>query len=215
MIKTIFWDNDGVLVDTEKLYYEATKRILGQEGVVLTKNLFVDNILRLSRGVWFLLKDKGYSEKQICKLRKKRNDLYTELLQRNELLIPGVKETVEKLSQRYNMAIVTSSRRDHFETIHSKTDIIEYFDFYLTREQYKNSKPDPEPYLTALEKSDAAPDEVLVIEDSERGLKSAVSAGLRCLIIKNELSGNGNFKSALEVLNSVRELSDYLGMEHS
>jgi HAD superfamily hydrolase (TIGR01509 family) len=215
MIKTLFWDNDGVLVDTEKLYYEATKRILGQEGVILTKELFVDNILKLSLGVWFLLEDKGYSEKQISELRKKRNGLYTELLQKNELLIPGVKETVKKLSQRYGMAIVTSSHRDHFETIHAKTDIIDYFDFYLTREQYKNSKPDPEPYLTALKRSGATPDEVLVIEDSERGLKSAVSAGLNCLIIRNELSANSNFTSALKVLNSVRELSDYLYMEHS
>ena len=74
------------------------------------------------------------------------------------------------------MAIVTSSPKNHFHIIHSRTGFLEFFDFYLTREDYTNSKPSAEPYLLALQKSGLNSQDVLVIEDSPRGLKAAKAA---------------------------------------
>jgi beta-phosphoglucomutase-like phosphatase (HAD superfamily) len=79
-------------------------------------------------------------------------------------------------------------------------------DFILTVEDYSNAKPDPEPYLTALEKFGAVPEEALVIEDSGRGLKSAVAAGIDCIIIENAFTSSHDFTSAKMVLNSLSEL---------
>ena len=69
------------------------------------------------------------------------------------------------------MAIVTSSRRVHFDAMHTRTGLIPYFDFVLAREDYALSKPDPEPYLAAMKKSGCGPEECLVVEDSPRGLR--------------------------------------------
>ena len=209
-LKYIFWDNDGVLVDTEKLYFEATKIVLKEEGLNLSKDIFVKNILNQSRGVWFLLEEKNYSQNKINILREKRNEIYHNFLKNEITLIPGVNETLKKCSEKFKMAIVTSSRKDHFLTTHNSTGSLKYFDFYLTRENYKISKPDPEPYLLALKQSGVASSEVIVIEDSERGLKSALSAGLKCIIIPNDLTKRSNFTGAEIILNNHSEIFDYL-----
>ena len=104
------------------------------------------------------------------------------------------------------MGIVTSSRKDHFELIHRQTGFLKYFDFVVTSEDVKNTKPDPEPYLKALEISGMKKDECIVVEDSERGLRSAIAAGLKCYIIPTSLTLNSDFSRAEKILNNIKEI---------
>ena len=104
------------------------------------------------------------------------------------------------------MGIVTSSRKDHFEIIHKQTGFLKYFDFIVTSEDVKNTKPDPEPYLKALELSGMKKEECIVVEDSERGLRAAIAAGLKCYIIPTELTKNSDFTGAEKVLNNIKEI---------
>jgi beta-phosphoglucomutase-like phosphatase (HAD superfamily) len=55
VIKTVFWDNDGVLIDTEKFYFEATRIVLSRFGVDLSRELYIKNYLIANRGCWHLL----------------------------------------------------------------------------------------------------------------------------------------------------------------
>ena len=55
------------------------------------------------------------------------------------------------------MAIVTSTRPEHFALVHERTGIREHFELVLTRADYTRSKPDPEPYLMAADGSDSRP----------------------------------------------------------
>ena len=57
MHKAILWDNDGVLVETEKWYYEATKRVMQGEGYNLTLDVYRKTFLKNNTGAWHLLKD--------------------------------------------------------------------------------------------------------------------------------------------------------------
>src|SRR4051812_621954 len=59
MIKAIFWDNDGVLVDTERLYFRATQETLDAAGVLLDHEQYVEFFLRQGRGAWHLLEERG------------------------------------------------------------------------------------------------------------------------------------------------------------
>jgi len=79
-------------------------------------------------------------------------------------------------------------------------------DFVLTVEDYTHAKPDPEPYLTAIQRYGAITEEALVIEDSGRGLRSALAAGLDCIIVKNSFTQSHDFSSAKIVLKSLSEL---------
>src|SRR5215470_13094598 len=117
MIKAIFWDNDGVLVDTERLYFLATQQTLATVGVPLTKEQYIALFLVQGKGAWHLAAEKGVSPSAIEQLRHARNTLYSTLLGQGHLMMAGVREVLDALYGTYVMGIVTSSEHNHFALI--------------------------------------------------------------------------------------------------
>jgi HAD superfamily hydrolase (TIGR01509 family) len=206
MIKAIFWDNDGVLVNTEHLYFLATQQTMATAGITLTRETFLEYFMVQGTGAWHLAEEKGLTPDEIERLRRERNRLYSQLLRQENTLIEGVHEVLAALHGKYLMGVVTTSRKDHFDLIHQRTEILKYFDFVLTANDYQKVKPDPEPYLRAIEKSGLPAEECLAVEDSERGLLSARSAGLKCIVVPSELTRAGKFVGAYKVLENLSEL---------
>jgi HAD superfamily hydrolase (TIGR01509 family) len=206
MIKTILWDNDGVLVDTEHLYFRATQEVLASIGFELTEQHFMELFLVEARGAWHLVRELGFSEQEVESLRQTRNRLYSDYLTKETLPIEGVEEVLAELHGKYSMAIVTSSLREHFDLIHRSTGLLKYFDFIVASGDYTKYKPDPEPYLVALERAGCRPDECIAIEDSVRGLLSATGAGIRCYVVPQRLTSTSDFSAAFKVLTHVRDV---------
>jgi HAD superfamily hydrolase (TIGR01509 family) len=204
MFKAIFWDNDGVLMETEHLYYRANAEALARCGVELTLETFRRVSLERGESVLALA---GVAEDD---LRPWRDGRYHDLLGSQASVIPGVLDTLAVLHGRLPMAIVTSCRRHHFERMHRCSGLTGYFDFILTREDYRNSKPDPEPYLTACRRAGLQPAECLAVEDSPRGVTSAARAGLAVAAIPGELNRGGDFSPARWVLDDVLQVSGLL-----
>jgi beta-phosphoglucomutase-like phosphatase (HAD superfamily) len=92
MIKAIFWDNDGVLVDTERLYFLATQQVLATVGIPLSKAQYIEFFLVQGKGAWHLAAENGVSPSAIEQLRNTRNTLYSRLLCQEHLIIDGVQE---------------------------------------------------------------------------------------------------------------------------
>jgi beta-phosphoglucomutase-like phosphatase (HAD superfamily) len=80
----------------------------------------------------------------------------------------------------------------------------------VAREDYENSKPDPEPYLIALARMKLAPENCLVIEDSDRGLAAARAARLRCVVVPNALTRGSAFTGAAEILEDITSLPNLI-----
>jgi HAD superfamily hydrolase (TIGR01509 family) len=208
--QAIFWDNDGVLVNTEHIYFQATQRILATIGVPLTPDQYLEMFLVQGKGAWHLVEEKGFTAGEIEALRSQRNTLYGQLLAETPLVIDGVDRVLKSLHGRYLMGVVTSSRKDHFDVIHRNTGLLKYFDFVLTGEDYKHVKPDPEPYLKAIEKSGCDPDACLAVEDSLRGLTAAKAAGIKCIVVPTPLTRASNFDTADQVLENIEEILRFL-----
>jgi HAD superfamily hydrolase (TIGR01509 family) len=209
LIKTLFFDNDGVLVDTEHLYFAANKLVLAQNGQNLSLTQFADISLRQGQSVIRNLLP-GRSRDELNSLHQQRDQLYSELLQSEPISVPCVEEQLNELRQRFRMAIVTSSRREHFDIIHSRLNLLKHFDFVLTREDYSASKPDPDPYLAAIRRCGEPPDNCLVIEDTPRGLRSALAAGLECIVIPNRLLDGTDFELSCHRISTFGELLPFL-----
>ena len=188
--------------------FRATREVFRDKGVILTKEMYAEYLLRQGKGAWFLLEQRNYSQQEIENLRRERNRIYSALLQSETIMIYGVEAALKRLYGKVLLGIVTSSRRDHFEIILRKTGILPYFNFYLTREDYEKAEPDPESYLKAVEKSGFRPDECLVVEDSERGLTAAAAAGLRCIVVPRGMTGNGEFAEAYRVRKNLAAAVD-------
>jgi len=208
MVKAILWDNDGVLVDTEKLYFKASQEVLSEVGIDLTTELFIQISMTQGRSVFELASAQGIGPEVIDRLHTDRNRRHSELLRNGVRVIDGVKETLERLRGKVTMGIVTSCRREHFDIIHANTGLLPFFDFILTRQDYVKSKPNPEPFLTAAHQNNLQPGECIIVEDSARSLASANAAGIRCIAVPNQLTRNGDFSKAYRVVKNVREVAD-------
>ena len=209
-MKAILWDNDGVLVDTERLYFEANRRALLRAGIALTPERFTDVSLRQGLSLLDLAGERGWSPKRIAGLREERDALYLRILRKGVQVMPGVERMLGALRGKARMGIVTSAQRVHFDAMHSRTGLLPYFEFVLTREDYVRAKPAPDGYLEGLRRLGVGPAECLAVEDSERGLESACAAGLRCLVVPNALTSGGNFSRALAVFPEASRLVAFL-----
>lgn len=206
MLRALLWDNDGVLVDTEQLFYEANRDLFRPLGLELTAQHFFDWYLADNCGAWHLL-EPPLSAAQAEAHRSERNRQYAARLASEHIpAIDGVAETLAALAPRVRMGVVTSANADHFDIIHQRLPLRPYFEFVLTHEAYTHSKPSPEPYLLGLERMGVRADEALVIEDSPRGLQAATAAGIRCVILRNALTRHHDFPGAWRVVDTMAEV---------
>jgi len=205
MKKFILFDNDGVLVETEIWYFRANVKVLKELGVILHEDVYL-NLMAQGKTSWEIARQNGISEETIINSRYKRDEYYQRYLKTENIEIQGVEEVLEELKHNYKMAIITTSRRVDFNIIHDTRNIKNYMDFVLCVEDYKRAKPYPDPYLAGLKKFNAKKEETVVVEDSERGLKSAVAASLDCIIVKNDFVKSHDFSQAKYKIESLDEL---------
>lgn len=211
MIRNILFDNDGVLVDTEHIFYEANCEMLAEYGIVLTEREFAE--LSLAQGLSLadiIVKLAGVTPENAEDARQRRNIRYNDMIRERELVIDGVRETLARLQQKFRIGVVTCCQTMHFQTIHSRSGLRPFFDFVVGDDDFVLHKPHPEPYLTALNKYSLNPDETIAVEDSQRGVISAQAAGIRCAAIPRGLSVYGDFSFADWKFDNITELAEML-----
>ena len=167
-------------------------------------------VLVKANSVMNLAVQAGFAQPVVDELRVRRDNLYAKWIRERDVLIPGVTEVLAELGKSYALGVVTSSLRKHFDIIHSRTGLLRHFAFCVTGDDVRKTKPDPEIYLRAIEMSGAKPEECLAIEDSARGLASALAAGLRCIVIPTEMTRASFFDGAEAVIDSASQLPGLL-----
>jgi HAD superfamily hydrolase (TIGR01509 family) len=205
--KYLLLDHDGVLVDTERWYFRAGERALADIGVILDEGQYLRDMAE-GVGTWARARAAGVDDRTIDRQREVRDRYYQEYLRTEDIEIDGVVEALTALAPHVRMAIVTTAKRADFELIHEKRQIRRFMDFVLAREDYVLSKPHPEPYLTGLDRLGATSDETLVVEDSARGLRSAVAAGIDCAVVDNEFTRAQDFAGATHRIQTLSEVKD-------
>ena len=205
MKKYLLFDNDGVLVETEKYYYQANIKALKEFGLELSFDVYME-IMARGGTAWEVAQKHGFSQNEIDKKRAQRDIYYQEYIQNENIEIDGILEVLQELSKNYKMGIVTTSRRVDFDLVHNEMDIVNYMDFTLCVEEYTRSKPHPDPYLAGMNKFKATKDECIIIEDSQRGLSSAVNAGIECIMVDNEFTKTHDFSKASYNIKTIKEL---------
>jgi HAD superfamily hydrolase (TIGR01509 family) len=207
MKKYLLFDHDGVLVDTELWYYRAGERALAEIGFTQDRQQYLRDMTR-GMATWAQARAAGIDEATISRCRAVRDAYYQEHLRTEAIEIDGVLEALAELSAHARMAIVTTSKRADFELVHEKRRITSFMEFVLAREDYEHAKPHPEPYLTGLRRLGATREETLVVEDSARGLQSAVAAGIDCAIVHNDFTASHDFAAARYRIGNLGELTD-------
>jgi HAD superfamily hydrolase (TIGR01509 family) len=210
MIEAVLWDNDGVLVDTETLFFQTTRLAFAQLGLDLTEEIWGSHYLgagKTSREIAALLSG---DDARISAMLEERNQQYRQVLQQPPVLRPHVRETLDQLSGRVRLAVVTGSPRDQFELMHRSSGLLKFFEAVVTGDECSNPKPNPDLYLAGLKALGVRPERCLAVEDSPRGLTAARAAGVPCLVVPTHLTRNLDFAGALAVADDVSSVLRWL-----
>ena len=188
MIAAVLWDNDGMLVDTESLFFEITRLTLAETGAALTPEYWARHYLGEGKSSREIAAALGLAEPELERVLARCNERYRRRLRETIPLRPGVRETLQSLRGRVRLALVTGSSLESLRLMHQHTGLLPFFECLVTSDLYEKSKPHPDAYLAALRRLGLPADRCLAVEDSPRGLAAATAAGLRCVLVPTELT---------------------------
>lgn len=179
-IKAILFDLDGVLIDATEWHYEALNRALGLFGYNITRyeHLTSYDGIPTTKKLQMLSVEKGLPRglhKLIYQIKQKytREEILTQCtpIFEKEFMVHQLKR------DGYRMAVCSNSIRESVYLMLNASGILDLFDFYISNEDVKVSKPDPEMYLEAFRRLDVKPDEALIVEDNMHGVEAAKRSG--------------------------------------
>lgn len=180
MIKYIIFDLDGVLVDARELHYEALNRALSKFGCTIARDEHLSTYdgLPTRKKLELLTQRKGLSPDLYDQIWQEKQKATREIIDTQFTYDERMRGILRKLREEgYRLAVCSNSIRETVKMMLLRKGLIEFFDFYLSNEDVRLSKPHPEMYLRAFLQFGAAPKECLVVEDSHHGREAAYAAG--------------------------------------
>ncbi|MDA8743684.1 HAD-IA family hydrolase [Rubripirellula amarantea] len=203
-ISGIALDMDGLLFDTEKLYWDVGDTVLQRRGFRFSHELQQKMMGRVGTQALQQMVDHHGLGETAESLLVESNELYGERILQGVDPMPGLEEWIEMLIQsEIPFGLATSSQRKFVDVIFKSISWRKNLAFMLTGDDVQNGKPHPEMYLTAAARLGVEPASMLVLEDSGNGCAAAVAAGTYAVAVPSEHTRGQNFSGAKLVAESL------------
>lgn len=191
-IKAVFFDLDGVLVNSEVMHQNMTEDFLREEHIPIPPERFYLLIgSHKSLNPWAQILEGLDIQMSDDELRS-RLRAYKEPRLANvdyrEHLFPEVKSVLQKLKQDgILIACASSSNMAYIKNVLDSGDLSEWFDLIVTCDDFENSKPEPDIYLHCMNHFQLKPSQCLVVEDSPIGIQAGKRANMKVIARKDHV----------------------------
>ncbi|MHC4821416.1 MAG: HAD family hydrolase [Planctomycetota bacterium] len=202
VLRAFIFDCDGVLADNESAHYVAFSTAFMSRGMVLSRQSY-DELSGLPdreviiRALESAGKDGGAED--VDALLESKRTAYGRSLAAGVIAVPGVADFIRQASSRYSLAVASGAFADEVAAIVDGLGVADLIGAIVSVEDCENGKPDPEPFVRALERLNEStsaddapiePGECLVFEDSPHGLAAARAARMRTIGITTSHQGD-------------------------
>lgn len=207
MIKAVIFDMDGLMIDSERVTFEASQKALQQRGYEPSIEFYKTTLGTNEKTTKMLYKQYYGDDVPFSDISVDIHQYIEDNFQENGVPVKdGLVELLQYLKDNnYKTIVATSSARERLNRILKQANLTAYFDGSICGDEVTNSKPDPEIFVKACQKLHILPDEAIVLEDSEAGIQAAFLAGIpvicipdmkypqekyvkKCYLIKNSLT---------------------------
>ncbi len=208
MIKAVIFDLDGVLIDADKWHFNALNVALQHsdiDPISWQEHLTIYKGIPTRKKLNILTERKGLKTELYDKINKTKQETTVEIIEK--FCNPDLEkiEMMKLLKRKYKIVICSNAVRDSVELMLSKSGLLPFVDFYLSNQDVKNPKPNPEIYLRAFKMMDFSPNECIIVEDSDVGKKAAVdSGGILCSVSNPD---DVNYYRVLKTINESNHIN--------
>jgi HAD superfamily hydrolase (TIGR01509 family) len=188
-IQAVAFDLDGLMFDTEALFFQVASAMLADRGKVFTHEIMAAMIGRQAPISGQVFKTMAGLDEPVDVLMAEARERFFAVMDDAVHTTPGLIVLLDRLkTANLPLAVTTSSRRSYAERLLRNHHLLDRFAFLLTAEDVERGKPDPEIYRKAAIRFGVDPGSMLVLEDSATGLAAARSAGAFTVAIPHEHS---------------------------
>ena len=178
-IKSIIFDMDGVIFDTELVYLEIWSKVFEKYGYKLQKEVYAEVLGTGRENVKKVFLNNYGNELPIDKMYREKDEDLEKAVDKGIPLKQGAYEILSYLkNNNYKIALATSASKERALKQLRYADIEKFFDVIVSRDDVKETKPNPDIFLKAAKKLNVNPNECIVIEDSSAVFKAAFNAGM-------------------------------------
>lgn len=206
-MKAIIFDFDGLIVDTETIWFHSFRDAVREYGGDLPLEEFAKCIGTTDDVLYEYLNEQLKEKFDKHALKEK-----VKILHKEKMKIPeardGVKEYLQEAREMgLKIALASSSSKEWVIPFLKELQIRDYFEVIKTTEDVEKVKPDPALYRVAIEDLGVDSSEAVVFEDSLNGLKAAIAAGLTCVVVPNDVTRNLPFENHHLRIESMKDKS--------
>lgn len=177
-LRAVAFDLDGLMFDTEALFFRVASEMLEARGKRFTHEIMAAMIGRQAPVAGQAFREMAGLSESVEDLMAEARSRFVNLMDEAVHPMPGLFHLLSHLdSHRILRCVATSSRRDYARRLLERHGFLDHFSFVLAAEDVTRSKPDPEIYRTAADRFGIEPAELLVLEDSPAGIAAARAAG--------------------------------------
>jgi HAD superfamily hydrolase (TIGR01509 family) len=206
MLRGVLFDLDGVLADTERLHWAAYRSVLLEFGVDVGLEEYRRHFIARGGGPEYACRTYGLPI-DAATLRARKAPAYLALLREGVRARPGATAALARLRPAYRLALATNAARAEVDLILGRLGMAPLLEASVAREDYARAKPAPDAYLAAASALGLAPAECVVVEDTERGVRAALAAGMRAIAVPHELTADNDFAGCVRRLVHLDELT--------
>jgi HAD superfamily hydrolase (TIGR01509 family) len=178
VLKALIFDVDGTLSDTDPVHREAFAAFLEPHGITVTDEVYLARISGRTNAAIFADLFPGRDSAELDRFAEEKEALFRRMAPELPPLA-GLLDLLAWAQERaLKLAVVTNGPRINLEHAMEGLAVRDFFEVLLAREDVTHGKPDPMPYLTALDRLGTEASEAIVFEDSPSGIRSAKGAGI-------------------------------------
>src|SRR5690606_19482898 len=209
MIKTVIFDMDGVIVDTEPVHHQAYLQHFKELNIEVSTKMYNSFIGSSTKNIYIYIKEYFNLSEEVETLINRKRELFNVAFKdaSHLKLIDGVLDLIKDLHKnQIQLIVASSSAHVTINAIFKRFDLDQYFSYKVSGEDFPQSKPNPAIFNKAVELSGHQKNECIIIEDSANGIKAAKAANVFVIGYKGE-SLNQDYSLADKVISHFNEIS--------